>query len=238
MERLREDWFAAARPFDRDLDSVFPPAPVLEARHLRNCSVVPSRELLVRDCLPKGGVVAEVGTWRGHFAEVILRDAAPRELHLIDRTFEDFDDAPFRAAIESGRVRLHELDSVAALASFPDGYFDWIDIDADHRYSAVRADAWTAKAKVKDARGVAARILFAWVRRAVDELGLPPAAVGRIATLCWLHHSLSHVARREQLDVFAPDAVPPVHGMEHVAAAWLADEALGPEWDRWQQRDP
>jgi hypothetical protein len=77
-------------------------------------------------------------------------------------------------------------------------------------------------------------ILFVWTRRCVEQLAIPPDAVGKIATLCWLHHSLSHVRRRATIDILARGATQPVHGTENVAAAWLDDPALGETWNRWR----
>ena len=42
--------------------------------------------------------------------------------------------------------------------------------------------------------------LFRWTRTAVEALEIPPDAVGRLATLCWLHHGLSREARSAALD--------------------------------------
>ena len=42
--------------------------------------------------------------------------------------------------------------------------------------------------------------LFRWTRTAVEALDIPPEAVGRLATLCWLHHGLSREARSAALD--------------------------------------
>ena len=78
------------------------------------------------------------------------------------------------------------------------------------------------------------QVLFDWTRRAVAALRLPPEAVGPIATLCWLHHSLSHVARSAALDRFAAGAAAPRHGLEDIAALWLADPALAGGWTRWR----
>jgi hypothetical protein len=77
-------------------------------------------------------------------------------------------------------------------------------------------------------------VLFDWTRRAVAATGVPPEAVGRIATLCWLHHALSPVGRGEALAALAPGSGQPVHGTERMAAAWLADPALGQDWDLWR----
>jgi hypothetical protein len=76
-------------------------------------------------------------------------------------------------------------------------------------------------------------VLFRWLRAAVAELELPPASVGPVVTLCWLHHALSPVARRAAIGSFARGAAQPTHGTENVAAAWLSDPALGERWDRW-----
>jgi hypothetical protein len=81
-------------------------------------------------------------------------------------------------------------------------------------------------------------VLFDWTRRAVAAAGVPADAVGRIATLCWLHHSLSPVARGEALGALAPGAAQPVHGTERMAAAWLADPDLGETWDSWRLDPP
>jgi hypothetical protein len=48
-------------------------------------------------------------------------------------------------------VQLHESDSAAALASFPERYFDWIYIDADHSYEGVCRDIDPAKRALKPA---------------------------------------------------------------------------------------
>ncbi len=72
--------------------------------------------------------------------------------------------------------------------------------------------------------------LFAWVRRAVTALRIPPRAVGPVATLCWLHHGLSADARGAAL----AGAPPAASGhLARLAAPWLADPALGPGWSAW-----
>jgi hypothetical protein len=77
-------------------------------------------------------------------------------------------------------------------------------------------------------------ILFAWTRRAVAAAGVPAEVVGPIATLCWLHHALSPIRRRDAIASTAAGSPQPVHGTERVAEAWLADPALGTTWNRWQ----
>jgi predicted O-methyltransferase YrrM len=107
------------------------------------------RKTMIREHLPKHAVVAEVGTFLGENARTILEGAEPRELHLIDHDLSRFQAHLLEPGLRDGVVRLHENDSVAALASFPDEYFDWIYIDADHSYPGVRRDIEQAKRTVK-----------------------------------------------------------------------------------------
>jgi hypothetical protein len=76
-------------------------------------------------------------------------------------------------------------------------------------------------------------ILFAWVRRAVAAFEVPHDSVGRIATLCWLHHSLSHVDRSDRRARLGDSSPPRAHGVERMAETWLSDPALGTSWVRW-----
>jgi hypothetical protein len=76
-------------------------------------------------------------------------------------------------------------------------------------------------------------VLFAWLRKAAADAGLPAGAVGAVATLCFLHHGLSHVAREravETAEVGGERVLPPV---ERIAPAWLEDPTLGPAWPAW-----
>ena len=104
---------------------------------------------MIREHLPKRGVVAEVGLAEGDNARTILEGAEPRELHLIDLDLSVLKRHSIEPALRDGIVRLHEKDSVAALASFPDEYFDWIYIDGDHSYPGVKRDIEQAKRAVK-----------------------------------------------------------------------------------------
>ena len=121
-----------------------PSAPRIPQAQLEGCQLLTDRIEMLRR-LPQGGVVAEIGTYQGDFARVILDIMAPSRLHLADITF-----SLCRAdVLADPRVERHEGLSVPFLQSCADGSLDMIYVDADHGYEAVRADAAAAAPKVK-----------------------------------------------------------------------------------------
>jgi hypothetical protein len=103
-----------------------------------------SRNDLVK-LLPRGGRVAEVGTYRGDFARHILATCEPAELHIIDLDVSLVD----AEVLHDERVTAHVGPSHEVLSGFPSAHFDWIYIDADHSYAGVTRDAGAAASKVR-----------------------------------------------------------------------------------------
>jgi SAM-dependent methyltransferase len=121
-----------------------PSAPRIPQAQLEGCQLLTDRVEMLRR-LPKGGSVAEIGTYQGDFARAILDIMAPEKLLLADITF-----SLCRAdVLADPRVERHEGLSVPFLQSCADASFDMIYVDADHGYDAVRADAAAAAPKVK-----------------------------------------------------------------------------------------
>jgi SAM-dependent methyltransferase len=138
-ERLRH-----ALRLTRHLLAKGQPSMAVPPELLAGCRMCASRNELVAN-LPRGGRVAEVGTYRGQFARQILANCEPAELHLLDLDFTLLDPA---VAADS-RVTMHEGLSHQRLAQFPDDHFDWIYIDGDHSYEGASSDARVAATKVK-----------------------------------------------------------------------------------------
>lgn len=120
----------------------------LQQIHLENCKLIYSREALLR-YLPQNSVVAEVGTQTGYFARKIIDITQPSELHTIDINWSIFEKEKFLTDIETNILHIYEGDSVEVLSRFPNEYFDWIYIDADHSYEGVYRDIQCAAKKVK-----------------------------------------------------------------------------------------
>lgn len=138
-ERLRRAYRVA-----RAAAAEAPISKPLPAYLVENCRMCASRYELL-SLLPKAGVVAELGTWRGAFAGDILKRATPQRLHLVDI---DFSQVP-AALLADPRVEKHQGLTHAVLAGFADATFDWIYVDADHSYEGALRDARACAPKLK-----------------------------------------------------------------------------------------
>jgi predicted O-methyltransferase YrrM len=125
--------------------------------------------------LPKGGVVAEVGTEYGLYTGKILEVCTPAAMHLIDHDFSVFAKERFAGPIADGVLHFHEGDSSTLLAGFPDATFDWIYIDADHRYDGVSRDIRAAVPKVKPGGLLAFNDYTFWSPYEQSAYGVPAA---------------------------------------------------------------
>jgi hypothetical protein len=79
-------------------------------------------------------------------------------------------------------------------------------------------------------------LLFQWVDRATATFELPRSAVGRIATLGWLHHGLSHGARTAAVRSVTEAEAGAPGPIGRIADFWLDDPALGLDWTAWRDR--
>lgn len=160
---------------------------------------IPFYRWIYRELVPAGGVTAEIGVYRGRslmsVADIIrekrirVRAVDLYAPYLYDGA-TDILDCFIRAIIEAGVSDLIMPvmgDSVVASAAVSSRSLDFVFIDADHSYEAVRADiaAWLPKVKAG-----------AWIgghdyqegesglRRAVDEAF--PVIETRPESLIWL----------------------------------------------------
>ncbi|HEV2363395.1 MAG TPA: class I SAM-dependent methyltransferase [Caulobacteraceae bacterium] len=120
----------------------------------------------VLDLLPRSGVGIEIGVWKGDFSARILAVSKPEILHLIDpwRVASDPDRTDramygagrlsqanldeicdgvhrrFDRQTRAGRVIIHRADSTEVLPGLPESSVDFVYVDGDHSYEAVRDD--------------------------------------------------------------------------------------------------
>ena len=103
--------------------------------------------------IKEGDICAEVGVWQGHLTSEILKHK-PLKLHLIDawksqdlieRCYsinqKRMDEIYENVSNEFGalsNVEIHR--EFSTNVSFSTKYFDWVYIDADHSYDAVKKD--------------------------------------------------------------------------------------------------
>jgi predicted O-methyltransferase YrrM len=111
---------------------------------LDGCKFYESRTAMLAH-FPKSGIVAELGTFKGHFAYEILGYNHPAELHVVDLDFSQL----MNEVRTDARIVMHEGHTVETISSFPDEHFDWIYVDADHSYEGALADAVAAAPKVR-----------------------------------------------------------------------------------------
>lgn len=127
--------------------------------------ILPNRIELAR-LLPKDGAGAELGTHQGIYAAVLLAEARPKVLHLVDNftvTIQGIDGPAAQAAtrerfkteLTAGTVRLHVQDTFAWLVARPASSLAWLYIDATHSdfhvyrelcqaFRVVKAGGWIA----------------------------------------------------------------------------------------------
>jgi predicted O-methyltransferase YrrM len=146
----------------------------LENKHLDGCVLLPDRlELL--NLLPKKALCCEVGTDQGIFARQIIKSCFPKELVIVDISFERFEYDKFREVDVQGVAKTYEMDSVECLSSFPERYFDWIYIDGDHSYEGAKRDLNVAMNKVKDEGYIVCNDYTTWSVSSMTKCGVARA---------------------------------------------------------------
>jgi hypothetical protein len=150
-----------------------PDFPGLRREHIEGARLFADRWDLVSSLLVSrpGAVMAEVGVGYGEFSDYLLQQCQPSKLVAIDafrmhelpeRKFwgrpanSVFGDLSHRQYYQQrfqsygDRVVVEEGMSWEVLGRYPDGFFDFIYVDAAHDYDSVRRDAQAAVKKSKD----------------------------------------------------------------------------------------
>jgi hypothetical protein len=130
-------------------------------------SINKKRAQFVKEFIPKGGVGAELGVFKGQFTPLLIKHTKAVKLHLIDPWYllaghwhwggGDTSTVSglikvlrvWKKEIEVGRVVVHVGDDYEILRTFPDSYFDWVYIDSSHQYEHTLKELSVLHLKVK-----------------------------------------------------------------------------------------
>ncbi|MBW4611968.1 MAG: class I SAM-dependent methyltransferase [Desmonostoc vinosum HA7617-LM4] len=122
----------------------------------------------IEQFLPKNGIGAELGVFKGHLSPILLEYTNAKKLHLVDPwyTFKPLWQwasgnkstvdglikvlRSFKKELEDGRIVVHVGDDLQVLPTFPDKYFDWVYIDTSHAYEQTKQELQILASKVKD----------------------------------------------------------------------------------------
>lgn len=125
------------------------------------------RTPFVREVLPKGGVGAELGVFRGHFSPVLFEHAEPTRLLLVDPWYLLTPEwhwgagdrstvnavrrilKQWKREIERGTVTVHIGDDRDVLRTLDDGALDWVYIDSSHAYGHTLDELHLLDSKVR-----------------------------------------------------------------------------------------
>lgn len=144
-------------------------------RQIRNLDRTESDEItndqiripFVKEIIPKNGVGAELGVYKGTFTRCLLDVSNPSALHIVDPWYlmesewtwglgnRSTVDAlirildEFRRELVGGRIVLNIGFDLDVLATFPDQYFDWVYLDTNHQYLQTQKELQILKLKVK-----------------------------------------------------------------------------------------
>lgn len=119
-------------------------------KHIQNARLVEDR-IAQLHLLPKNGIVLEIGSYLGYYADEILKITNPKKLYLIEICTKFADDLKikFKKEITEGKIEVINESSFTAHKHFKDAFFDWIYIDADHKYESVSKDINNFAPKIK-----------------------------------------------------------------------------------------
>ncbi|MCC0081289.1 MAG: class I SAM-dependent methyltransferase [Rhodobacter sp.] len=124
----------------------------------------------VLELLPKGGIGAEIGVFRGHFSNLICEIAQPKKLYLVDpwttlgetfgwgKAYTNFDTLPTLVAREDARAHVQRhpgIDCVIVESTYPACAsqivepLDFAYLDASHKYAPTLAELRSIQKQLK-----------------------------------------------------------------------------------------
>jgi hypothetical protein len=141
---------------------------------LAHCRVLSKREDLIC-AMPDQGHVVEVGTQTGRFGCFILSRRPNVRLFTVDVDYSQFELQLLQPFIQAGRLRTIEGISWEELRRFPEGFFSWIYVDANHALDNVRRDLAVARTRVAVGGYLVCNDYTIWSPFEAEPYGVIPA---------------------------------------------------------------
>jgi hypothetical protein len=124
-------------------------------KNIEKCQLLSTREVMLEK-FPSEMIMAEIGSFKGDFAQEILITCKPSKLYLIDawegERWEQYYQVvkeKFKNEIASGQVEIVKGYSTEELKKFKDNELDWVYIDTVHDYSTTREELEICHSKIK-----------------------------------------------------------------------------------------
>ncbi|MBW4611969.1 MAG: class I SAM-dependent methyltransferase [Desmonostoc vinosum HA7617-LM4] len=157
--------------FTKQVENVIKKTPLVKWEYVdQNIEIRNKRYRIqfIEQFLPKNGIGAELGVFKGHLSPILLESTNAKKLHLIDPWYtlkphwlwangnQSTVDGlikvlrSFKEELEDGRIVVHVGDDLQVLPTFPDKYFDWVYIDTSHAYEQTKQELQILASKVKD----------------------------------------------------------------------------------------
>lgn len=128
----------------------------LHNENIENCKLLDNR-ITFLEKFPKGMIMAEVGSFKGDYAQQILEICKPTKLYLVDawegERWEQYYQVVmdrFEEQIATGLVEIRRGYSTDILTTFDDGELDWVYIDTIHDYKTTHRELELCLQKVKE----------------------------------------------------------------------------------------
>lgn len=152
LENARNAWLESLSAHKSSPQTVDLPHParMLSDEFFEDCKLLADRSSILKQ-MPVHATVAEIGAKSGDFSSIILDICQPEELHLLGEDLHvNLLSNKFKSQISDGSVSLHHGNSSKNMRDiFSASYFDFIYIDGDHNYPAVKKDIQIASLKLK-----------------------------------------------------------------------------------------
>ncbi len=153
--KLRNGLRRLARKGRAEADKAFPKID-FKAKHIVNCQSIIDRENMLQH-MPKNGVVAEIGVFKGDFSESIFKITKPSKYYLIDIWGSDrYNDkhlntvkSKFKKELKTGQVEIIRALSFDGIQTLPDAHLDWVYLDTDHSLGTTRKELALLLPKMK-----------------------------------------------------------------------------------------